>query len=78
MEEPPLNPILSHYRILSKIGAGGMGEMYLAEDTRLDRMREQGRKVIEIEPDFFGGSGGKHFLYRSTRSFWPRLNQAYQ
>src|SRR3981081_3532280 len=28
---------LSHYRILSKIGAGGMGELYLAQDTKLDR-----------------------------------------
>src|SRR6266511_1562223 len=27
----------SHYRIVSKIGAGGMGEDYLAQDTRLDR-----------------------------------------
>ncbi|HEX8288634.1 MAG TPA: alpha/beta fold hydrolase [Pyrinomonadaceae bacterium] len=28
---------LGHYEILSRIGAGGMGEVYLAKDTRLNR-----------------------------------------
>lgn len=32
-KELPVGSTLSHYRIVSKIGAGVIGEVYLAQDT---------------------------------------------
>jgi eukaryotic-like serine/threonine-protein kinase len=64
MEQLPVSRKLGHYEILSLLGAGGMGEVYLAEDTKLDR-----KVAIKfLASDSTGDSQANKRLIREARA----------
>ena len=64
-----LGETLLHYQILRKLGAGGMGEVYLARDTKL------GRDVaIKILPPQLSSDPDRLERFRREASIVATLN----
>ena len=63
----PAETLLGPYKIISLIGAGGMGEVYRARDTKLDR-----DVAIKILPSAFAGDPGVWLASSAKLRFLPR------
>src|SRR5262245_23341775 len=60
---------LDHYEIVSGIGAGGMGEVYRAHDTKL------GRDVaFKVLPDIFAGDADRLSRFQREAQMLAALN----
>ena len=69
----PLEPgqSLAHYRIESRIGAGGMGEVYRATDMRLHR-----EVALKVLPDAFARDHDRMMIVDRASPMQALLNPA--
>src|SRR5262249_14478147 len=60
---------ISHYRVLSKLGAGGMGEVWRARDTRLNR-----EVAIKVLPASFANDADRLRRFKQEALATSALN----
>ena len=60
---------ISHYRIIGKLGAGGMGEVYRAEDANLHR-----HVAIKVLPDEFARDAERLARFEREAKLLASLN----
>jgi serine/threonine protein kinase len=60
---------ISHYRIIEKLGAGGMGIVYRAEDTNLNR-----QVAIKVLPEMFSGDPERMARFEREAKLLALLN----
>jgi len=61
--------IISHYQILEKIGEGGMGVVYLAEDTKLER-----KVALKVLPKHIAGNSDERKRFEVEAKAAAALN----
>lgn len=60
---------LNHYRVVRSLGSGGMGEVYLADDTRLKR-----QVAIKILPPSVAAQPDRHARFEREAQAIAALN----
>ena len=67
--DEPVPTVISHYRILRRLGAGGMGEVYRARDTKL------GCEVaLKVLPAAFAADGDRMARFEREAQVLATLN----
>ena len=64
-----INKTIAHYKITSKLGQGGMGEVYRSTDTKLDR-----DVAIKILPESFAGDNKRVARFKREAKVLATLN----
>src|SRR5512136_1882239 len=66
---PEIGETISHYRIIEKLGAGGMGVVYRAEDMNLNR-----QVAIKVLPEMFSGDPERMARFEREAKLLAALN----